>query len=54
MQIVVYKLRLMSQQLATDDGIRDRKKWWIREMRQVEIIYEGGLSKSWAEQSNVT
>lgn len=54
MQIVVYKLRLISQHLATDDEIRDRKKWWIREMRQVEMIYEGGLNKSWAEQSNAT
>lgn len=54
MQIVVYKLRLISQHLATDDGIGDRKKWWIREMRQVEMIYEGGLNKSWAEQNNAT
>ena len=41
MEILVHKLRYISRQLATDDQIRDREMWWLREMRQVEIIYEG-------------
>ncbi|WP_152031525.1 hypothetical protein [Pseudomonas putida] len=49
MEIVVYKLRLISEHLATDEGIRDRKKWWLREMREVEIIYEGGVGRLWIE-----
>ncbi|MNP32388.1 hypothetical protein D3C76_1255660 [compost metagenome] len=52
MQVVVYKLRVIAEQLATDSGIRDRKKWWVREMREVEIIYEGGMGQLWPEQSS--
>ncbi|MBC3475716.1 hypothetical protein [Pseudomonas taiwanensis] len=54
MQVVIYKLRIMSEQLATDDGIKDRKRWLDREMREVEMIYEQGLSQSWANQSSAT
>ncbi|WP_047605182.1 hypothetical protein [Pseudomonas putida] len=41
MEVVVHKLRYIARQLATDDHIRDREMWWLREMRQIDIIYEG-------------
>lgn len=52
MQVVVYKLRVIAEHLATDSDIRDRKKWWRREMREVEIIYEGGMGQLWPERSS--
>lgn len=44
MQIIFHKFRYIAEQLATDDHIRDRKVWWLREMREIEIIFSGVTS----------
>lgn len=40
MQAVLHKMHYIAQQLATDDHIVDRNKWWLKEMREVQALMQ--------------